>query len=781
MGDTFSALSESPSSSAVFISYAREDAAAARSIAEALRGFGIEVWFDQNELRGGDSWDQKIRGQIRGCTLFLAVISGRTQERAEGYFRREWKLAAERTHDMAGGVPFIVPVVIDGTSESAALVPEEFMRVQWTRLPGGAPTPEFVAQVKRLLAPPASRAGAKARSAGAGSEAGFGDPALQRRTWAGWAVAGLASLGVVGWLVWRPAAPVAPVVAEAKVAPVAPDVPALPAISNKSIAVLPFANLSDEKDSAFFTDGMHEDILTNLALIGELRVVSRTSVMQYRTTTKPMKQIGTELGVAYLLEGSVRRVGNKVRVTGQLINARTDEHVWAKSYDRDLTDIFAIQAALAQEIAGALSAVISPATQRLLARRPTENPVAYDDFLKGRALRNRGNAGQRADLREQQALFQSAVRQDPAFAAAWGELATVHAQHVFWGMDGTPARLALADAAIAEAVRLAPDSPDVIRAVGTYAYYAHRDYARATARYEQVARLQPNDPTVFSSLGLIQRRQGRWAESLANLRRAIELDPGNVSYVRSLRDSLTRGRRWPEVRETQRRLIALLPDRAEERWWLADFEALRAGSWRPADDFMASLAPAERETPAAIFFRKRWAIYRGDAAEYRRLDVIQPWWPGVQEAHEDAIIASVMPFLAGDLATVRARVTPAHAELRARVALEPDNGNIWGYIAGFELLLGRPEEALRIAEKNIARMPLSRDALDGETPIAVRIWFYALIGDKDRAIAGIADALKRPGFINVWDLRFHPHYTKLRGDPRFEALLADPKNDAPLF
>jgi TolB-like protein len=592
----------------------------------------------------------------------------------------------------------------------------------------------------------------------------------------------LVAVGTGRWWRTSSSAPASASAAVAAPAVVAQAATAPSGVTNKSIAVLPFANMSDEKDAnAFFADGVHEDILTNLALIAELRVVSRTSVMQYRVTTKPAKQIGLDLGVTYLLEGSVRRVGNKVRVTGQLIDARTDEHVWAKSYDRELTDIFAIQAALAQEIAGALSAVISPATQRLLARHPTENPAAYDDFLKGRAARNRGNVGQSAGLGEMAALFQSAVRQDPTFAAAWGELATVHALYVFWGVDSTPARRALADAAIAEALRLAPDSPDVIRAVGSYAYYAHRDYARATAAYEQVARLQPNDPTVYSSLGLIQRRQGRWTESLANLRRAIELDPGNASYARNLRGSLERGRRWPEVIEAQRRLIALLPGRAEERWWLADLESRVAGTWRPVDDFMARLTPVERETPAAIFFRKQWALYRGDVAEYRRLDAIQPWWPGVQEPYDDAIIASLIPFLAGDLPAVRTRAAPALAELRARVALEPDNVKIWGYISGLELMLGRPEEALRLAEENIARLPLSRDALDGETYIAQRIWIDALAGNKDRAIAEIADALKRPGLIRVWDLRLDPHYTKLRGDPRFEALLVDPKNDAPLF
>ena len=1017
------------------------------------------MWFDEDELRGGEAWDRAIRRQLADCALFVPMISAHTQERREGYFRLEWKLAARRTHTMADGTPFVLPVVIDAVPDADVLVPDEFREVQWTRLPDGEATAGFVARVQTLLSakpetgrvgptPPRSittahTAGAIApapqrqstptipdyelvRQIGRGSygdvwlargvtgvwraikivwrerfedagpferefkglkefaevslgetiqmallhvgrndaagffyyvmeladdaergrqiepatytpltlselrarrgrvpaddcvrfgvglarvlaglhrrglvhrdikpsnvilvggvpklaDIGLVSPVASARTFIGTegyvppegpgapsadvfalgkvlyelatgldrqefpqlppdlnrlpdhrtllalneivlracdplpgrryrdgaallvdlsalqagrsprarrvgrslliyaAAAALVALIAVGsrpW--WRTSAP-----APAPAAIATPTVTPPPVTMNKSIAVLPFANMSDEKAAnAFFSDGIHEDILTNLALIGELRVVSRTSVMQYRDTTKPIKQIGTDLGVAYLLEGSVRRVGNKVRVTAQLVDARTDKNVWAKSYDRELTDIFAIQSALAQEIAGSLSTAILPATQRLLARRPTENPVAYDDYLKGRAARNRGHTGQKIALREQEALFQSAVQQDPAFAAAWGELATVHALHVFWGVDGTPARLALADAAIAEAVRLAPDSPDVIRAVGTYAYYAHRDYARATANYEKVARLQPNDPTIVSSLGLIQRRQSRWAESLANLRRAVGLDPGNASYVRNLRDSLTRGRRWPEVIEAQRRLIALLPDRAEERWWLADLESQLANTWRLTDDFVALLAPAERETPAAIYFRKIWARCRGDTAEYHRLDAIQPWWVGVQEPYEEALIAGVMSFLAGDLPAVRARAAPALAELRARVALEPDNRALWGHIAGFEVILGRPGEGLRIAEENVARWPVSRDALDAGSPIAARIWCDAVAGNKDRAIAGIADALKRPGLVNVHELRFNPNYTKLRGDPRFEALIADPKNDAPLF
>ncbi|HMD61762.1 MAG TPA: TIR domain-containing protein, partial [Opitutaceae bacterium] len=356
---------------AVFLSYAREDATAAQRIADALRSYGIEVWFDQSELRGGDAWDQKIRKQIKECALFMPIISDRTQARGEGYFRLEWKLAVERTHLMAEGVPFLAPVVVDDTPESAAVAPAEFLRVQWTRLPGSLPTPQFVEQVKRMLEAP-RKAGAAAPAAHRASA-----PAVSR-AWV-WVVGASAAAAVA----------VAVTLTVSRRPPPAPAAAAAPAqaVDPKSIAVLPFENMSEDKQNAFFTDGVHEDVLTNLSFVKDLHLVSRTSVMRYRGTTKSIKEIGQELGVAYVLEGSVRREGNKVRVTGQLINARTDEHVWAKSYDRDLTDIFAIQGELAQAIADALQAVLSPETKVLIARRPTENTAAYDDYLKARQAR----------------------------------------------------------------------------------------------------------------------------------------------------------------------------------------------------------------------------------------------------------------------------------------------------------------------------------------------------------------------------------------------------------
>ncbi len=776
---------------AVFLSYAREDTDAAKRMADALRGFGVEVWFDQNELRGGDTWDQKIRGQIRTCALFMSVISANTQQRTEGYFRREWKIAVERTHDMADGVPFIVPVVIDATAESAALVPEQFMRVQWTRLDGGVPTPEFVAQTKRLLAAPqVAPASSRQVAEPAGRMPALPQaPAAMPRS-SGvpvWAVAagGVVLLGAVVYFAMRPAAKesAAPAKAAPPPSPITSNLsPAATKVADKSIAVLPFTNMSDEKDSAFFADGVHEDILTNLALVNELKVVSRTTVTQYRDSKKPMKQIGEELGVAYILEGSVRRSGNKVRVTGQLINARTDEHVWAKSYDRDLTDIFSIQASLSQEIASALQAAITPQAQKFIERRPTENPVAYDDYLKGRDIRNRAPTASPTALAESEKLFQNAVTLDPKFAAAWGALSEVHALKVFWDLDASEDRKAKGDTAIAQAARLAPDAPDVIRAVGTYAYYAHRDYAQATAAYEKILRQQPNDPTAYASLGLILRRQGRWTEALDNQRRAVELDPANVSYNRALLSTLLYGHRFDEAVVQQRRLVALLPGQLREEMALAATIAWATGSFKSVDELLARLTPEQRELPVAIYNRKYWAFERGDLAEFKRLDQLQPTYPEEEpSASSSAALAGHFYFAHGEIDAARARIAPYYPELRALLQSAPDNLRARLYLSSMEAIRGHSEEAVRLVREVTERLPETRDAIDGA---GHRYWLadiYALSGDKDRALAELTRFVRLPSNFPPFRLRNDPALKPLLGDPRFEALLNDPVNNRPRF
>lgn len=767
---------------AVFLSYASQDAAVALQLCNALRQAGIEVWFDQSELRGGDSWDTKIRRQIKTCALFIPIISRHTHTRDEGYFRLEWKLAVDRSHLMVADRPFLLPVVIDDTSDQDDKVPDRFRDVQWTRLPGGQSAGSFVEQVRRLVSPDQTTPNAASVLSSAPPMASTGAASTRSSTpaprlFVPWIVGGLLIL-VSGYLV------VDKFVLPKHSVPAA-DTPAgasahVETISDKSIAVLPFTDMSENKDAGFFADGVHEDLLTDLALVPELHVVSRTSVMQYRGTTKTMRQIGQELGVAYVLEGSVRRAGNRIRVTGQLINTRTDQHVWAKNYDRDLTDLFNIQTALSQEIATALSAALSPETVRRLERRPTGNTAAYDLFLQGRAVFNSAPSGNAKALSQSADLFRRAALLDPKFAAAWGELAEKYALERFWNIDETAELEARGEDAIARAQALDPDSPEVIRLVGNYAYYAHRDYAKATAQYLRLAALQPNDPTVFSSLGLIQRRQGRWSESLANLRKAAELDYGSIPYQRNLVSILMMARRYPEARAAAQRLVALRPGNLDELLLLADLVYDTTDSLQAAQAILANLTPAQREDPDVIYRRKAWARDAGDVAEFKRLDEKQPY-------EEDgspmvgAIFAAFAYWGAGDQSLARARVAPFLEEARKQVTSTPDNYLVWGNLGQLELLSGQPDAAMEHLAKAARLLPPSRDAVDGPVP---RLWYLsgcAMTGRKDEALAGLAEFVRQPTTIPLIDIRTSPAFLTLRGDPRFQVILKDPKSSAQLF
>jgi TolB-like protein len=762
---------------AVFLSYAREDTAAANRVAEALRSHGVEVWFDQNELRGGDAWDQKIRKQIDACALFIPIISGNTEERGKGYFRLEWKLAVEQTHLLLEGTPFIMPVVVDNTPDSAAAVPAEFRRVQWTRMPGALPSQQFVERVKLLLEGPSKAADHRRTHRSVEDSTSTGP--FARKGVPGWAwgvIAGIALAAVTYVLVSRkPGAPA--VAAKADAPPSAPAQPA-PRTSDKSIAVLPFDNMSDDKDNAFFTDGIQEDILTDLALVHEIRVVSRTSVLQYRETRKPIGQIASELGVTYVLEGSVRRSGNKVRVTGQLIHAATDEHVWAKAYDRDLTDIFAIQSELAQDIATELKAALSPEEKARLESRPTENTAAYDLYLRARNKdETKGD-----ELEERKALLQKAVDLDPSFARAWGELGRSYAYGAFHFHEGTDGLVAKAKDAIDRAVQLAPEDPMVIGDVGDYYYYAYRDYVRANAQYQRLARQRPNDAAVYSSLGLIQRRQGKWAESLANLRRATELDVASTFYLKNLISSLYAARRYDEVASAWRRMAALKPDSFEPIYYVAEATFLASGSTKEVEEFLTNLTPEEADSPKGMDIRSSWASEIGDYAEEVRLKRLHPYSDLTPFLHwEQDVLSARTLHMEGDQAAALARLGHITDEMGQRLEREPKNPRIWLFEAFLQLIQGHPQDSERSVALCLQLIPESLDAV--ESPLYASFGAVNLdyAGDKDRALAEYARLLRDPGSVlNVYVLKRNTH-SKLHGDPRLEALVDDPANNAPLF
>src|SRR5258708_3498186 len=291
---------------AVFLSYASQDAAVAGKIADALKAVGVEVWFDLAELRGGDAWDAKIRRQIKECTLFIPIISAQTQERLEGYFRLEWRLAEQRTHLMAKGKLFLLPVVVDDTNENNTHVPDAFMEVQWSRLQDSDAPTTFAQRVANLL----KGGPAKASSAHKGTL--LRDSAVSAGPVMASSIYGGSSVATLGTLISPSRAPAIPVAASP---------------AKRSIAILPLLNMSEDKENTWFADGVHEDILTGLAKIRDLKVISRASVMGYRNTTQSPRQIATDLGVVYVLTGSVRRAGPRARVTVQLVEAATDEHV----------------------------------------------------------------------------------------------------------------------------------------------------------------------------------------------------------------------------------------------------------------------------------------------------------------------------------------------------------------------------------------------------------------------------------------------------------------------
>jgi TolB-like protein/cytochrome c-type biogenesis protein CcmH/NrfG len=762
---------DTPASRAVFLSYAREDTAVAQRIADALRSQGIEAWIDQAELRGGDAWDQKIRRQIKACALFMPIISTRTQSRGEGYFRLEWKLAVERTHLMAEGVPFLAPVVVDETTEDAAIVPAEFLRVQWIRLPGALPTPQFVEQVKRMLEKPGHAVFASPGVRTASAPAAGGN-----RTWLAGSLVALA-LGVAAMFVaFRHTSPSAPAPAAVAAAPVAAAAAPADAVDPKSVAVLPFENMSEDKDNAFFTDGVHEDVLTNLSFIKDLHVISRTSVMQYRGTTKSIKQIGKELGVAYILEGSVRREGNKVRVTGQLIDARTDEHVWAKAYDRDLNDIFAIQGELAKAIASALQAVLSPETAQLIARKPTESTEAYDDYLKARQIRSDYFIGSGKSTTD---LLEDAVRLDPNFAQAWAELASRRA-FLYFSSNQSDEQLQLAKQAVDMAIKIAPDDPAVIEGVGDYYYYAYRDYARSTEQYMRLEELRPNDASVYESLGLIQRRQGRIADSVDNLRRAVKLDPTNHEYSSSFGETLEQAHHYAEAHEVRLKAVQEDPDNIESALNYALGEFLASGSTDAINAFLRRTVDPHELNEFKYMCRALSALI-GNWTEFKRLDREQPYFDGNEQdpRYNQDINAADALAEEGNMPAARARAAVALAGMETALKTQPNNANLWSNIALAHAFLGDRDATLSAAQKSADLLPESRDAIAAPGNSITCLVAFAWIGEKDRALSELQRLFKVPFGANVYACRSSVH--PLIDDPRYKKMIQDPANNAPLY
>lgn len=773
----------SESSKAVFLSYAREDTDAARRIAEALRASGIEVWFDMSELRGGDAWDAKIRRQIDACALFIPIVSQHTQLRGKGYFRLEWKLAVEQTHLMAEGMAYLAPVVIDDTPESSALVPPEFLKVQWTRLPGALPTPAFVTQIKRLLGELREVGTAGSRPA-ASAQSAPSSPALAtpRKSRAPLTLAaGVVGLGVIGaaaYFFLNPPAPVAanpaaPVDAAAAPKPAGAATPTAPGVLDKSIAVLPFANMSAEKDAEFFADGVHEDLLTALAKVRDLKVISRTSVLGYRDVSqRNLRRIAQELGVAHVLEGSVRRAGNKARITVQLIEARTDQHLWAESYDRDVTDIFAVQGEVAREITTALKASLTPDEASLITRRLTANPRAYDLYIRGRALeQNLQVFSSSEDYERITALYAAAAEADPSFVMAHVQEAISHGtQFWFASLDPTEARRQKAFAALARARALAPDAPEVHLAQGAVIYLCRNDWRGALEEFRLAQAKLPNDAQLLYRMALTQRRLGEMAAAEQLFQRVVALNPNDVRGVSALVETQVALRRYREAIATHdrfRTLLALDGQAAEFRL-VAEY----AVSGDKAAFLRAlAVAPARTNDPHGLNLAYTVAILGGDLAEAERL-LRDPRWEtvlglGVVLAEPKALRGAELAFLQGRAADAARHADEAIAYFEARTWTERQQPFARMGIARALSCAGRHGEAVRIAREVLA----NQEQRDQFTLSMMRFWTGRILiaADRPQEVLAVwqANAAVPGSFpaVSIWLL--DPPWARLRDDPRY--------------
>jgi TolB-like protein/Tfp pilus assembly protein PilF len=469
-------------SRAVFLSYASQDAEAARHLCEALRAAGVEVWFDQSELRGGDAWDAMIRRQVKECALFVPVISSSTEARREGYFRREWNLAVARTLDMSEDETFLLPVVIDDILDASARVPEKFRSVQWTHMPGGLGAETFAQRVRQLLGDATEKA----------------IPAIPRAAMRN-----------------------------------------MPAKQSEppSIAVLPFVNLSRDEENEYFADGLAEELLNVLAKIRGLRVAARTSSFSFKGKDADVPTIAGKLNVATVLEGSVRKAGSRVRVTAQLVNARNGYHLWSETYDRQLDDIFAVQDDIAQSVVQELrsallgesatnaSAASAVAEVKHAVSGRSENAQAFQLYLQARFFAERVN---QQDTDKAVALLQEAVDIDPGFALAWAELSRIQQQQAGYGFAEIREGMEQARQSAFEALRIAPDLPEGYVALGLLQQGHDWDWNAAEASLRRALDLMPGKADALRALASLARYRGKLDEALALVRQAIALDPLSV-------------------------------------------------------------------------------------------------------------------------------------------------------------------------------------------------------------------------------------------------------------
>jgi TolB-like protein len=782
-------------SRAVFLSYASQDAEAARRICEALRSAGIEVWFDQSELRGGDVWDQKIRQQIHDCGLFIPIISTHTDARSEGYFRLEWKLAVDRSHLMADDAPFLLPVVIDDTADAGARVPEKFRSVQWTRLPAGQTPSAFPQQVSALLA-----GGAPVARTHVGPVEAATTPWSVVRRWRAVGALLVVAIAAFAWRSMTRAPSVTPAPQKFVAAPAS-------VIPEHSIAVLPFADMSARKDQEYFSDGLSEALLNLLSKVPGMQVAARTSAFSFRGHAVDVTAIGRQLKVASVLEGSVSRVGSHLRVTAQLERTDNGYQIWSETYDRELGDVFKIQDDIAAAVVKALRVSLLGAAAP---RSPgTRNSAAYLVFLQGRAKM----ATQRlADTQEAAADFARTLQLDPNYAPAYVELASAKLQLAEF--DFRSDRMAAFESAgnegkllIEQALALDPNDAQAYVVRGYLR--AFRDRASAEQDFRRGIELNPNSARGYEALAtLLYDDLERRDEVLAMLTRAHQLDPLEPKFVTEKAKLLAFGR----------------SDLREAGALLAEVVA-RPPVYQPAVMILADVRRFEGSSAEAIMYDEQ-ALKLDPLSEWSRRELIQiyidiadtaaarqvadeaphrlpiqqvsllnaagEWHQAAQVAYA-ALADGTLTVVSEPYAVFAMRMDAhrSHDYQRARAALEKISEVTWsaagvpalpeqvgfGYasVALGDMLIASGERARgeRLLRTSLAAMEYAAHILKrGDLYFLIdRATALALLGDRKATLAALRKAVVA-GFPTTWCLiEMDPAFDFLRADAEFQTLM----------
>ena len=542
----------------------------------------------------------------------------------------------------------------------------------------------------------------------------------------------------------------------------------------KSIAILPFEKLSDDKANAYFADGIQDVVLTNLAKISDLKVISRTSVMPYRGRQHNVREIAKALGVSAVLEGSVRRAGNRVRINVQLIDAVNDRHLWAEDYDRDLTDVFAIQSDLAQKIAQELQAKLSPNEKAQLTRKPTENGEAYLAFVEARNL---FVPEDNAKIQQGEQLYERALKLDPNFALAAAGLSQLQSW-IYHTFDPTKARRDRARALAERALQLQPDLPEGHLALGFSHYYGENDFEAAEREFTIAQKGLPNESEAYLALGAIQRRQGRWKESTANLEKAAELNPNAIWPLQNLAFNYQMLRDFDSANRTLDRGLKIDPTNITLRALKAKFAFAEKGDLSigtRALEWLEKIPNSKARAEAMVTGKVGFLLLQKNFAEARRTGENIPddeLTPNTGLLGGKYLLIGISSYYLKDEERARTTLTRAKELAEAQLKENPDSWDAHlhrGYALAY---LGDKAGAAAEAERAMQALPESKDAFNGPDVTETAAKIYAVIGERDRAINLITGLLQRPGALTVATLKIDPQWDPLRSDPRFQALIA---------